>query len=166
MTRERSQVGVLLRAEHGAVFAEHLIAYLPVLFLFVSTWQLIELFAAQLVVDRAASAAARAAVVVLPDDPQFYNRTAVNSFSAERRTDIRLAAAIVLATSPYFVGEPGVSIDLRGVSGNGNTGPLTATVRARFACFAGFMSLVCFGGTREIRSQATYAYQGARYLYM
>ena len=52
-----------LEASEGAVFVETLIAYLPVMFFFMATWQLSELCAAHLIVLRAASVAARAAAV-------------------------------------------------------------------------------------------------------
>ena len=87
MTRA-SRRAPLWRDARGAVFVEQLIAFLPVMFFFLAAWQLMELCAGDLLVKRAASAAARAAVVVLPDDPMFYGDVAVNSFTGARRRDI------------------------------------------------------------------------------
>ena len=129
----------LRRDQRGVVFVEQLIAYLPVMFFFMATWQLIELCAAHLIVKRAASAAARAAVVVLPDDPAFYDGVAKDSYSGKRKEDIQLAAAMILSTSPHFSSDFSVDVP----SGLKGSAPLTATVKAKFFCFAGWASLVC-----------------------
>ncbi len=150
----------LSESTRGAVFVEHIIAFLPVMFFFLATWQLIELCAAQLIVKRAASAAARAAVVVLTDDYHFYSDTPVNSFAGERKRDIELAAAMILATSPHFSSDISVSVN----SATGSS-PLTATVKAKFHCIAGWVSIVCGGDYRELEAKSTYAYQGADYDY-
>jgi len=150
------------RDQRGAVFVEQLIAYMPVMFFFMATWQLIDLCAAHLILQRAASAAARAAVVVLPDDPAFYEGVKKDSFSGKRKEDIELAAAMVLATSPHFTSDFEVEVpsDLKG------SAPLTATVKAKFFCFAGWVSLVCGPtGVRELTAKSVYAYQGAAYSY-
>jgi len=148
--------------QRGAVFVEQLIAYMPVLFFFMATWQLIDLCAAHLILQRAASAGARAAVVVLPDDPAFYEGVAKDSFSGKRKEDIELAVALVLATNPHFSSDFKVEVP----SGLKGAAPLTATVKAKFHCFAGWVSLVCGPtGVRELTAKSVYAYQGAAYSY-
>lgn len=155
MTRTR------LAKNEGAVFVEMLIAYLPIMFFFMATWQLSELCAAHLVVLRAASAAARAAAVVLPDDPFYYEGTGINAFEGSRKGDIELAAKMVLAAAPQISDDPVIS-----VSGNSGNGPVKATVVANFHCAAGWVSLVCGGGgVRALRAEAEYAYQGAKYTF-
>ena len=150
-----------LAAVEGAVFVETLIAYLPVMFFFMATWQLSELCAAHIVVIRAASAAARAASVVLPDDPFYYDGTGLNSFEGTRKGDIELAAKMVLAAAPQISDDPVIS-----VSGASGDGPVKATVVANFHCAAGWVSLICgAGGVRSLRAEADYAYQGAKYKY-
>jgi Flp pilus assembly protein TadG len=152
--------GGLLSDARGAVFVEHLIALVPLVVLSLSTWQMIELWAGDLLVRRAASAAARAAVVVLPDDPDFYAGTPVHQFTGARKSEIDLAAALVLASSPHFSSPPLVELSV--ASGHE---PLTATVSATFHCFAGWLSLVCGSGERVLTARATQPYQAARYLY-
>jgi len=159
MNREPPSLG---RDQRGAVFVEHLIAYMPVMFFFMATWQLVDMCAAHLILKRAASAAARAAVVVLPDDPAFYDGVAKDSFSGKRKEDIELAAAMVLATNPHFSSDFTVEVP----SGLKGAAPLTATVKAKFHCFAGWVSLVCGPtGVRELSAKSIYAYQGAAYSY-
>jgi hypothetical protein len=145
----------------GAVFVEHIIALLPVIFFFLATWQLIELCAAHLVIRRAASAAARAAVVVLPDDPKHYDDVGMNLDEGPRRRDIRFAASTILSTNPHLSPDYDLHLDIPGEP----HGELTARVTARFHCFAGWVSLVCGGNSRTLSARATYAYQGAKYQY-
>jgi hypothetical protein len=78
----------------GAIFVEHLISYLPVMFFFLATWQLVELCAAHLVCKRAASAAARAAIVVLADDPAYYGNIPKDTFEGKRAEDVKLQPAL------------------------------------------------------------------------
>jgi hypothetical protein len=145
----------------GAVFVEHIIAYLPVMFFFLATWQLLEMCAAHLILKRAASAAARAAVVVLPDDPAYYKQMPKNRFDGKRKEDIQFAAALILGANPHFVDKFEVKVNETSASN-----PLTATVSANFSCFAGWVSLVCGpGGKRLLTAKSTYAYQGASYNY-
>lgn len=105
-----SSFGALGRETRGAVFVEQLIAFGPVLVFGLAVWQLIELCVGDLVVRRAAAAAARAAVVVLPDDPYFYEKQAKHVYGELRKTDIELAAALVLATNPHFRSKPVVTV--------------------------------------------------------
>lgn len=95
----------------GAVFVEQIIAFLPVIFFSLAVWQLIELCVGHLVVQRAASAAARAAIVVLPDDGTFYDKAQLHEYTGERQTDIELAAALILATNAHFQKRPVVTVE-------------------------------------------------------
>ena len=65
----------MLRDERGVAYVETLIAF-PVMFALFNAMMLFGYVStASLIVQRAASAAARAAVVFLPDDPEYYDRT-------------------------------------------------------------------------------------------
>lgn len=155
-------LGALTRESRGAVFVETLIAFLVVLGFGMSTWQMIELWTGHLLIKRAASAAARAAVVVLPDDPRFYNDEGVNQLGATRMSDIELAAAMVLAISPHFPAKPRVEITPTSPKGYAL---LTATVTAPFYCTGGWAGWVCGGSYRTLTAKATFPYQGADYAY-
>jgi Flp pilus assembly protein TadG len=144
----------------GAVFVEHAVALLPILMLALSCWEMIELWAGDSIMRRAASAAARAAVVVLPDDPAFYAGAPVDRFVGARKRQIELAASLVLASSPHFRTKP--RVELSEASGHQ---PLTATVSAPFHCFSGWLSPVCAGTSRLLRASATEPYHGASYRY-
>jgi hypothetical protein len=129
--------------------------------MFASAFQIADLYAAHLIVARAASAAGRAATVVLPDDPYYYDGVPVDSNTGARRAQVELAADLVLRASPRILDDATVSID--GASG---AGPLTATVRVSYLCFPGWGVAVCGAdGRKTVRGRAEYPYHGAGYQY-
>lgn len=150
-------------ATDGAVLVEYLIALLPVLTFFLATWQLIELSTGNLILKRAASAAARAAIVVLPDDQSFYAGAPVNRFVGLRKSDVESAARSILD-----IAGPGrftnVRVEISPAEPSGNV-VLTTTVTADFRCFAGWVSFVCGGSSRTLSARSTHVYQGAPYQY-
>lgn len=85
--------------------------YVPLLLAFMAFWQVGELLAAQLIVQRAASAPGRAAAAVLPDDPAFYTGGPVDAFQGLRQRDIELAAGQVLAISPRLTSSFSVDVE-------------------------------------------------------
>jgi len=151
----------LLIDARGAVFVEHLIVFLPCMFFFLATLQTIELCTGNLVIKRAASAAARAAVVVLPDDPKNWGGAPIHAFEGARAAAVIEATRMILKADSHF--DPGsASVAVTGASG---VGPLTATVTARYRCFAGFVNLVCAGSSRELKGVFTQAYHAAGYIH-
>ena len=67
----------LLNDEHGAIYVEFLIAFFPMFLFFLCLVQLTLLYAADLVVDHAATRAVRTAIVVLDDERNFYGGSAL-----------------------------------------------------------------------------------------
>ena len=70
--------------EHGAVYVEFLIVFMPLFFLFLTVCQFALLAAARLVVQHAALSGARSAIVVLEDDPNHYGDAPRGSLSKGR----------------------------------------------------------------------------------
>ncbi len=147
----------------GAVMVEFLIAYLPVLVAFLMFWQLGELLVAQMVVERASSAAGRAAIVVIPDDPAFYEAEPHGAYSGVRKREIRLAAGMMLAASPHL--SENFSVDVTNVPSGGSTvGQVTVDVQAEFRCKR--LTWVCgVDGFTLLGSKSTHTYHGAAYEY-
>ena len=150
-----------LRADsRGAVFVEKLIVYLPLLLTFFLGWELAELGAASIVVQRASAAAGRAAVVVLPDDPSFYDGEDVGSYSGRRRDDIELAAGMVLSAIPHLTSEFTVDVS----DPPQTVGPIDVTLTASYQC--GTVSIICGSDeTLELSSTTRHTYHGAKYAY-
>lgn len=148
------------RSQAGAVYVEYLVALVPFLLLGLSGMQLVELWTGEIVMKRAASAAVRAAAVVLPDDPRFYANVPANRFEGARKSAVELAAALVLVPSPQFKDLVAVELEL---PPDGLL--LTATVRARFSCSLGLVGVVCGGSEKTLSARASFPFQGARYRY-
>ena len=68
----RGRRGRLIDDRGGAVYVEFIVVFMPMFVLWLGMTQMGLLFAAKMVVQHAADAACRAAIVVLPDDPKYY----------------------------------------------------------------------------------------------
>lgn len=175
-----SRTSRLRHDQRGAVYVETLIAFMPLLLTFFSVLQVMELYAAKLMVRRAASAAVRAAVVVLSDNPENYeceNGTgptegsdapkvsgAEEGAAACMLADLVEAARIVLAAGHGFRASSGPQVHVTGeLSGHSL---ITAEVRASYRCFTPPFGIVC-GTDRmaELSARASLPYQGADYKY-
>jgi hypothetical protein len=148
-----------LSEERGAVFVEKLIVYLPLLLTFFLAWELAEVTAASIVVQRACAAAGRAAIVVLPDDPAYYDGEPVGSYDGRRREDIELAAGMILSSIPKLTSE----FELDVSSPSGEAGPIEVSLTAPYEC--GISILCGTDGTLELSATTTHTYHGAKYAY-
>jgi len=164
----------------GATYVEFLIAFVPVFVFFVSLWQVGEILITRLVLSNAAFAAARAAAVYipLPDD-----RGDVSNSASERSLSFVQGAALIAAapvmTQGWIAGTPTVS--LPAVPGDTNArehGPyrpegadmVHVQIVASFRCHMPPSDLLLCTATgngfvRAITVEASFPYQGARYLY-
>jgi hypothetical protein len=155
------------RSQRGEVYFETLITVPVVLFFFVQVWQLNELFVANLVVGHAAYAAARAAVVVGPDDPSRYDGEDVDDLTdgTTRMDDVTMAAQIVASSAPTLDLDSLVVQCDTALAPDDRNAPLDATVMADFKC-PWWLSLVCLGSdTITLEKKVTFPYQGASYEY-
>jgi hypothetical protein len=155
----------LRRDERGSVMLETSIAFVTVVAGFVCLCQLADLYVHELIVSRAASAAARAAVVVLPDDGAHYGdptQRTLHRFVGARKVAIEAAARAVLQASSSFA--PDASVTLAGERRAGAL--LTAHVAVRYGCSLRIWNPVCgSAGTRVLRASASLPYQSAAYDY-
>ena len=152
------------RSRAGAVYVEFLIAFLPIFFFFLGLVQLAFVQTANLIVKHSATKAVRAAVVVLPDDPQFYGGVPVGSFTGQRQTDIERAAQIPLATLGLAEAATAkVTLD----TAYSRNALLTAKVEYQYHCKVPWGRFVVCGLTnfKTISGQATMTAQGALYEY-
>ncbi|HKU43803.1 MAG TPA: nucleic acid/nucleotide deaminase domain-containing protein [Polyangiales bacterium] len=150
----------MLTDHRGAVFVEKLIALFPVLLTFFLGWELAEVGAASLVVQRASAAAGRAAMVVLPDDPRYYGEEPPDTYAGARRADVELAAGMVLSALPQL--SENFEVDVSDPPDG--FGEIDVTVRAPYEC--GAVGLICrAGGGLTLTSTTKHAYHGASYAY-
>jgi hypothetical protein len=155
----------LHRDERGVAYVESLIA-LPIMFMLFNALLLFGyLSAGQMIVQRAASAATRAAVVFLPDDPEYYDRSdsTDGKKSASKEECVKQAARSVLMASPFFL-VADADIDLKIKGDKTMFRPLTVELRAKYDCTSFLASFLCtlVSGSPSfvpLSSQATLAYQ-------
>lgn len=146
-----------MRDERGSTYLETLIA-LPVIFVaFVTLVMFGRLAVGHLIAQRAASAGARAAVVILPDDPDYYGGRV-----ASKQDCVNEAVRRVLRVYPFFDIDA-VKVDITG--SQSEWAPTTIAVSAPFDCRAflgsnSFFSRQLCGAARiatfETRSTLTY----------
>lgn len=146
----------MIQDERGITHVETLVA-VPVLFVvFACMFLFAHLCAAHLIVRRAASAAARAAVVFLPDDPVYYG----SEGAATKEQCVRQAVRQVLVASPQFkIAEPNLEVTITGA--RSVWAPTTVTVRAQYDCskFLGGYFLCGTDRVAHIKAEATLSYQ-------
>lgn len=82
-TRTNRSPNALLSDTGGAVYVEFLLAFIPLFFLFLGMVQMGLMYGADLAVRHAAVNAARAAMVVIDDDPQGYDGEGRRSFESD-----------------------------------------------------------------------------------
>jgi len=160
--------GSLLGDSSGVLVIEAIMLYVPVALFFFLTWQVGELAAADLVLARAASAASREAVVVLPDDPRRYgDEPVLDAHGQRRRAAIEAMARSVLSAAPSF--DPrSLKLELAFVAGpDPDVLLLDTRISADFRCTGGGLSLiVCGASSRRRLSAATRdVVHAARYEY-
>lgn len=105
MNEQRDGLKELRKDARGAVYVEFLIVFMPIFVMFMSLVQFAFVQTANLVTKHAAVQAARAAIVVLPDDPNFYGNVPVNKVAGDRKTIIEAAARgrlLAVSTMPDF----------------------------------------------------------------
>ncbi len=92
MNEPKAESQDLRKDARGAIYVEFLIVFMPMFVMFMSLVQFAFVQTANLVTKHAAVQAARAAIVVLPDDPAFYGNVAVNKVAGDRKAVIEAAA--------------------------------------------------------------------------
>lgn len=150
------------RDQRGAVYLETLIAFVPVFVFFLGTLQLADASVAQLIVQHASTTAARAAVVVLPDDGAYYDdrpNADLNAFVGARRLDVERAADLILRANPRLhVNGANVRLNQRSYADRDD---LIATVESRYRCL---VPALCGGGI-DLHAESKLVYQGAKFVY-
>ena len=150
----------------GSVILESLSALVPVSVFFVVLCQLMDLYVHRLLLQRAASAAVRAAVVVLPDDGAHYgdpDNHALHRFMGGRKAAVEAAAGLVMAASPSFRAQ---TTQLRRHRQPGRSSELQLDLFAEYSCFLPTVGLICgLDGKLQLHARARLAYQGADYVY-
>jgi len=87
----------------GAVYVEFLIAFLPVYTFFLCVIQIGLLFTVKLITEHAATNAARAAAVVIGDEPSRYDNEGVHKLTPDGKRDKAIRSAALLTLTPLIL---------------------------------------------------------------
>jgi hypothetical protein len=162
-----------MRDRSGAVYVEFLIAFLPMFLFFSALLQLGMLQIADLVTKHAAVIAARAAIVVLTDDPLFYDGVPVNQAKGRRYTEIQLAAGYPM-TAIHAGGPATVNVSFPSMPGGhdnrtsfGEDDVVRVRVDYMYPCGIPIGNrLVCgLGAKKTLSGEAAMPNQGPNYVY-
>lgn len=159
----------LAQDRRGAVYVEFLAMIVPILAIFMGLAQTGGLYSAKLITQHSAVIGARAAAVVLADDPKDYGGVAVGQYSGARKEKIDKAVAMTLLASGSIID---YEVEVRGANGQPKssfaqteTYPL-ATVRVEAIYSCTLFSLACgFAGMRVLEAEATMPVHLAPYTY-
>lgn len=162
----------ILGETRGAVYVEFLIAFLPLFSFFLCLVQLAMLQTANLIVKHAAVVATRAAVVILPDDPNRYGGATINRAEGTRREKIVQAATIPLSTLEDFP-FPDVRFPTEENGGDdrvafGKDDLVRVQVSQFYRCRVPLARTIVCGpllGVKRLRGEASLPLQGASYGY-
>lgn len=161
----------LRRDKRGAVYVEFLAAFFPI---FLSFWCLLQsagMYSAKLVTMHAAYLGARAAAVVLPDDPKRYDKVGVGQVSGKRKDAITKAVQMGLAANGSLWW-PLAEVTVRGADGKeknqfSRDEVVIVRVSVPYACGLPLADTIVCGlaGIRNVNAEAAMVVHGADYVY-
>jgi Flp pilus assembly protein TadG len=171
-SRRKSEQG-LVRDRKGAVYVEFLATFLPITIVFLGLAQSAGLYSAKLITAHAAVVGARAAAVVIPDDPKHYDDSEVGEVSGKRKQAIERAVGMTLKANGSIIG---YSVEVEGADGqakqkfaqSGSYQQATVRVKAIYMCSLSVASyIVCgsFFGITDLEETASMPIHMASYPY-
>ncbi len=148
----------LHRNTKGAVLAEFVIAFVPLLTTFFNFVQLSKVATARLVVKHGTIAGARAAAVI----------SNANNNTPDAKNDGKsdITNAVKMAMGPWVArgAISGVDVQVNDQSSREDPyGWVTVTVRATYRCTVPMGQLACLGGTKQLEESYRMPHQGAIY---
>ena len=168
---KKQEKQTLSRDTQGAVYVEFLATFLPITVVFLGLAQSAGMYSAKLITAHAAVTGARAAAVVLPDDPKYYDSD-VGSVSGKRKADIEKAVGMVLRANgsiiDYQVEVLGSGGQEKSQFGQGGYENATVRVKSLYMCSLSVASwVVCgsFAGITTLEAEATMPVHMAPYTY-
>lgn len=155
----------------GAVYVEFLIAFMPIFTMFLGLIQLADLHQANIIVNHSAMMAVRSAVVILHDDPAYYDNAELGKPTGKRLDEIKRAAMIPLLASRSLTE---YKVNLPSNPGGDDTRQtvnrddlVRVRVQARFHCRVPLVSKLMCGSKslKTISAEAALPNHGVSYTY-
>ncbi|MBX3206405.1 MAG: hypothetical protein KF764_15130 [Labilithrix sp.] len=145
------------RDTRGAVLAEFVVAFVPLLTAFFAFVQLSKVATARLVVKHGAIIGARAAAVIT-------NGNDNTPGQAAGKNDGEIKAAVEAGLGPWKSTMQSVTVDVADASSKADPyGWVTVTVTATYKCTAPMGAIGCLGSTKVLRESYRMPHQGANY---
>jgi hypothetical protein len=171
-TPRRTSGARLARDQKGAIYVEFLATFLPITIVFLGLAQSAGLYSAKLITAHAAVMGARAAAVVIPDDPKYYDSD-VGVISGKRKAAIEKAVGMTLKANGSIIG---YTVEVEGANGQakqsfaqgGGYQQATVRVKAIYMCNLSLASyIVCgsFFGITDLEETASMPIHMASYTY-
>jgi hypothetical protein len=161
----------LRKDTRGVVYVEFLIAFLPVFTMFLGLVQLADLHQANVVVNHSAILGVRSAVVILHDNPEYYDNAAMGQPTGKRLDDIKRAAMLPLLASRSLTE---FKVNLPAQAGGDDTKQtferddlVRLKVQARFHCRVPLVGKMICGNkaTKTLTAEAALPNHGVDYTY-
>lgn len=161
----------LRKDKRGAVYVEFLGAFFPIFFGFWCLMQSVGIYAGKLVTMHSAYLGARAAAVVLPDDPKGYSNAGVGAATGKRKDAIQRAVQMGLGGNRSLLW-PLAQVTVRGSDGKEKSNfkrdeVVTVRVEVPYRCRLPVADkVICgFAGLTTIAAEAKMVVHGADYEY-
>jgi hypothetical protein len=173
VTPRRTSEQGLVRDRKGAVYVEFLATFLPITVVFLGLAQSAGLYSAKLITAHSAVIGARAAAVVIPDDPKHYDSdVGVLSESNQRMGAIEKAVGMTLKANGSIIG---YTVEVQGANGQakqtfakgGGYQQATVRVTAYYKCSLSVASYVVCGWSTisKLEEKASMPIHMASYTY-
>ena len=160
----------LRKDKRGAVYVEFLGAFFPIFFGFWCLMQSVGIYAGKLVTMNAAYLGARAAAVVLPDDPKTYDKAGIGEVKGKRKEAIERAVQMGLGNRSLLW--PLAQVTLRGADGKekkkfNRDEVVIVRVEVPYRCRLPVADkVICgFSGMTTVAAEAKMVVHGADYVY-
>ncbi len=161
----------LRKDKRGAVYVEFLGAFFPIFFGFWCLMQSVGIYAGKLVTMNAAYLGARAAAVVLPDDPKTYDKAGIGEVKGKRKEAIERAVQMGLGGNRSLLW-PLAQVTLRGADGKekkkfNRDEVVIVRVEVPYRCRLPVADkVICgFSGMTTVAAEAKMVVHGADYVY-
>ena len=152
------------RGKRGAVLAEFIIAFMPIIAMSLCVAQLSRYAIARLAVMHAAEVSVRACAVIIDPDPGHEKQ--VDGPDSDVQTAAHIAMKPFggdLGGTEIHISDPTCTHD-EGLDVNGNGGTDTVTIDAKYTCTIPLARwIVCGGGSKNWTVTAMFPHQGAKY---
>lgn len=155
--------GPLCRGTRGVVLVEFLIAFMPIMAIYLCMMELVHFFTIREVVMHAANAGVRACAVVGTDAQFEPGGVEYNGGATDYKEAVKLALKPWETTQIFQLDENALTCDI-GASAADPYGEDTVTVKGSYTCTVPLAKvIICNNGSKTMEVKSSFPHQGAKY---